>query len=267
MVTPHDISTIKPYLITQSDRGCLLHTGELTSVKSNRQLEPEDLRIIETLKIPFINYSTGTTSSELNILEYPGFSPYIHPGPYSPLDLAPVELIGNLARKDGFEVANVRELSIPGALLRRVDSVAPNRPDNVNAYSLPSAQSGNRAMGALLLWGDHLRSVVVSEGQLSEAPDARAKTKAFHRAYGVVFYHAHLASAGNYSGEQAWGEVVKSLSDWVDKLSKVAREYPESGRADVLDGHRHAVAHMTELRNVAVSKERTHAIEGPDRKP
>lgn len=224
-----EVRDTRPFLVTQSESGYQLHTGEHAHISGPSRLDDDSLRFIADNEIPYIDFSATSLKSSRQIVNYPGPSPYVHPGPYSPLDLGPLELVANLARRDGFKVLNVPRLEVPAELLRLASSPSPAKLQTAKSLVYPSAQATNdRSLRALISYGDRLR-IEVSELASSAAPGTNPKARALHRAQGILFYEAHMAAAGNFTGAAAWERAVHDSNNWIERLRAEAADFKLSG--------------------------------------
>tara|TARA_Y100001972_G_scaffold123657_1_gene171318 strand:- start:10061 stop:10867 length:807 start_codon:yes stop_codon:yes gene_type:complete len=246
MIQVEEIRSCEPILITESEYGYCVHTGDLSSITGARGLSDEARNYVLDQRIPYINFKNERPSGISKIVDYPGPSAFIHPPPYGPMDLAPVEYVGNLAIKDGYEVANIQRLVLPKTLSRLAEQQPSNRYQNIDQYNLPDiGQNADMLSKSLLKWAKSLRSSIITEmgGENSSVSQHTLMTK--YRVYGVLFYELNLVTAGNGSGQIVLDRVGHGISGWLEHFNKVSQDYPESGHSAVRAGHKDAVVEIT----------------------
>lgn len=237
-----EIRDSNPFLVTQNVGGYLLHHAELSTISGSSRLSKDAHSYLEQNKIPFIDYTSSSWREYSAAAGYPGPSPLIYPGPYSAMDLAPVELVASLAARDGFTVRNISVLEVPKTILRPPTSAPARRIHNISNSVLPVMQNESlQGLEAMHGWAEQLQGSVqafILSGDKSDVAlvqNARHK----HRVFGVLFYNLNMASTNDMPYEKVWGRVVGGLKKWSEHLTQISIGYPSNGKEEI------AIAHKT----------------------
>lgn len=236
-----EIRDSAPFLVTQSEGGYLLHHAELSAVSGRNSLDDEALKYLEANNIPFIDYTSSSWREMSAVAGYPGASPLVHLGPYSAMDLAPVELIAGLASVDGFVVKNIPIVIVPPSLIRQPNSAQPRRLENIWVSGLLDANEARRlGLSEMLSWAEKLRTSVsdfVKKGDSTNVVDTNT-ARSNHRVYGVLFYNLNIAHANDLTAKVTWGRVAQNIADWSSHLDGISKAYPDSGKKNVAQSHK-----------------------------
>lgn len=251
-----EIKGCNPFLVTQNDVEWQLHYADLVHTSGTGTLSAEARDYLAETSTPFIDYRTDSMHLRAAAANYPVASNLIHPGPYSALSLAPVDILCSLARGHGFVVENSPDYKVPNGLLVSTSLRNPSKIENMALSDLPNtAGSTDQAFITAVNWAKQLRSRTSDLLEVSTpGNEAFYEARSLHRAHGVVFYHAHMVSAGNYDGAQGGAEIGISLGKWKDHLKSVLDAYPKTGRPEVLKGHEKNFDWISKLHSSSVSK-------------
>lgn len=242
MIQVEEIISCEPILVTESEYGYCLHTGDLSSITGARGLNDDARNYVLEHDIPYINFNNERRSGISKIVDYPGPSAFVHPPPYGPMDLAPVEYVGNLAVGDGYEVANIPPLILPKSLSRLADQHPSNKYQNISHYSLPEiGQHADAETKGLQKWARSIRDSICNELNVGKAGELQHTLMTRYRVYGVLFYELSLVAAGNGNGKTTLERVGAALDQWSAHFKAVYLGYPEAGHAAVRLGHKEAV--------------------------